>query len=200
MPAASESQARTNLRQVLHPLKRALPTECNLLVTDHFAVQRRQNAACTKSTRMLSRRRLPRPILRERDRAREIQSLTTAAQLYKDDLLPALYDDWLTPLRVDYPRRISEVLRGGNPVRRTSCLTGFAVRVAPSIANPAACSQSRPLERVAPGSAELEKSKTVEPFAAGARARSRLFWVRSYRAILFHLVPGSDLPAPPRQR
>jgi hypothetical protein len=46
----------------------------------------------------------------EKDRARETQSLTTAAQLYTDDLLPALYDDWLIPLREDYRRRISEVL------------------------------------------------------------------------------------------
>ena len=35
-PASSESQARTNLRQLLHHLKRALPAECNLLVTDSF--------------------------------------------------------------------------------------------------------------------------------------------------------------------
>ena len=28
----------------------------------------------------------------------------------KDDLLPVLYDDWLTPLREDYRRRISDVL------------------------------------------------------------------------------------------
>ena len=34
----------------------------------------------------------------------------SAAQLYEDDLLPALYDDWLTPLREDYRRRIAEVL------------------------------------------------------------------------------------------
>ena len=46
-PASSESQARTNLRQLLHHLKRALPAECNLLVTDHFAVQWRQDASCT---------------------------------------------------------------------------------------------------------------------------------------------------------
>src|SRR4051795_12432989 len=45
-PASSESQARTNLRQLLHHLKRALPAECNLLVTTHFAVQWRQDAAC----------------------------------------------------------------------------------------------------------------------------------------------------------
>ena len=32
----------------------------------------------------------------------EIQALTTAAQLYEDDLLPGLYDDWLMPLREDF--------------------------------------------------------------------------------------------------
>src|SRR5258708_24435055 len=42
-PASSESQSRTNLRQLLHHLKRALPAECNWLVTDHFAVQWRQD-------------------------------------------------------------------------------------------------------------------------------------------------------------
>jgi DNA-binding SARP family transcriptional activator/predicted ATPase len=110
-PASSESQARTNLRQLLHHLKRALPAECNWLVTNHFAVRWRQDApgaidvvdfqaaiAAAGSART------------EQDRAREIQSLTTAAQLYEDDLLPALYDDWLTPLREGYRRRISEVL------------------------------------------------------------------------------------------
>src|SRR5216684_3058426 len=45
-PASSESQARTNLRQLLHHLKRALPTEWNLLVTNHFAVRWRQDASC----------------------------------------------------------------------------------------------------------------------------------------------------------
>ena len=110
-PASSESQARTNLRQLLHHLKRALPAECNLLVTDHFAVRWRRDGPCSidvvdfhaaiaeaGSARM------------EKDRAREIQSLTTAAKLYEDDLLPALYDDWLTPLREEYRRRISEGL------------------------------------------------------------------------------------------
>jgi DNA-binding SARP family transcriptional activator/predicted ATPase len=110
-PASSESQARTNLRQLLHHLKRALPPECNLLVTNHFAVRWRQDASCAIDTvdfqAAISGAGSART---ENDRAREIQSLTTAAQLYEDDLLPALYDDWLTPLREDYRRRISEVL------------------------------------------------------------------------------------------
>ena len=110
-PASSESQARTNLRQLLHHLKRALPAECNLLVTDHFAVQWRQDASCAIDAVDFQAAIAEAAAARtEKDRAREIQSLTTAAQLYEDDLLPALYDDWLTPLREDYRRRISEVL------------------------------------------------------------------------------------------
>src|ERR1700722_16958107 len=45
-PASSESQARTNLRQLLHHLKRALPPECNLLASNHFSVQWRRDAYC----------------------------------------------------------------------------------------------------------------------------------------------------------
>jgi DNA-binding SARP family transcriptional activator/predicted ATPase len=110
-PASSESQARTNLRQLLHHLKRALPNECNLLATDHLAVRWRQDATCSIDTVDFQAAIAEAGSARtENNRAREIQSLTTAAQLYEDDLLPALYDDWLTPLRDDYRRRITEVV------------------------------------------------------------------------------------------
>jgi DNA-binding SARP family transcriptional activator/predicted ATPase len=109
-PASSESQARTNLRQLLHHLKRALPAECNLLVTSHFAVQWRQGAPCTIDTvDFLTAIAEADSARAANDRAREVESLTTAARLYEDDLLPALYDDWLTPLREDYRRRIAGV-------------------------------------------------------------------------------------------
>src|SRR3974377_346927 len=45
-PGSSASQSRTNLRQLLHHLKRALPSECNSLVSDHFAVEWRQDPSC----------------------------------------------------------------------------------------------------------------------------------------------------------
>src|ERR1700752_2919334 len=44
-PGSTESQARTNLRQLLHHLKRALPDECKSLVTDHYSV-RWQRVSC----------------------------------------------------------------------------------------------------------------------------------------------------------
>jgi DNA-binding SARP family transcriptional activator/predicted ATPase len=110
-PASSESQARTNLRQLLHHLKRALPAECSALVTDHFALQWRQDGSCAVDTVEFQAAIADASAAQtDKNPAREIQSLTTAAQLYTDDLLPALYDDWLIPHREDYRRRISEVL------------------------------------------------------------------------------------------
>jgi DNA-binding SARP family transcriptional activator len=80
-------------------------------VTDHSAVQWRQDASCTSDAVDFQAAVAEAGSARMgNDRAREIQFLTTAAQIYEDDLLPALYDDWLTPLREDYRRRISEVL------------------------------------------------------------------------------------------
>ena len=46
-PASSEPQARTNLRQLLHNLKRSLPPECDCLETDHFTVRWRKDASWT---------------------------------------------------------------------------------------------------------------------------------------------------------
>jgi predicted ATPase len=110
-PASTESQARTNLRQLLHHLKRALPAECNLLETDHFAVQWRQDASCTVDAVNFQAAIDDAAAARKaQDRTREIQSLTTAAQLYEDDLLPGLYDDWLRPLRDNYRRQVSDAV------------------------------------------------------------------------------------------
>jgi DNA-binding SARP family transcriptional activator/predicted ATPase len=99
------------LRQLLHHLKRALPAEGNWLEITHFAVRWRQDAACKIDTVDFQAALADAVSARtENDRPRETQSLTTAGQLYEDDLLPGLYDDWLTPLREEYRKRISEAL------------------------------------------------------------------------------------------
>ena len=46
-PGSSEPQARTNLRQLLHHLKRALPAGRSSLAADHFMVQWRQDSSCS---------------------------------------------------------------------------------------------------------------------------------------------------------
>jgi DNA-binding SARP family transcriptional activator/predicted ATPase len=111
-PGSTESQARTNLRQLLHHLKRALPAECQLLVTDHSSVRWRQEASCEIDVVDFQAAIADAASARtENDRAREIRSLTAAAQLCEDDLLPGLYDDWLGPFREHYRQRVCETLR-----------------------------------------------------------------------------------------
>src|SRR5689334_2636357 len=111
-PASSESQARTNLRQLLHHLKRALPAECTSLVSDHFSVQWRPDASCAVDVLEFQTAIAAAASARaDNDREAERQSLAAAAQLYEDDLLPGIYDDWLTPLREEYRRRVCEVLQ-----------------------------------------------------------------------------------------
>src|SRR6185312_12715825 len=78
-PGSKESQARTNLRQLLHNLKRALPAECHSLVSDHFAVQWRQDASCAVDTVDFQGAIAEAAAARvEKDRGREIQALTMA--------------------------------------------------------------------------------------------------------------------------
>jgi predicted ATPase len=92
-------------------LKRALPAECKSLVTDHYSVQW-QRASCEIDVVDFEAAIAEAASARSgNDRAREIRSLTVATQLCEDDLLPGLYDDWLTPIREEYRQRISEALR-----------------------------------------------------------------------------------------
>src|ERR1700751_3000152 len=105
-PASREDQARTNLRQLIHGLKRALPAECDSLVIDHFALQWRQDNSCTVDVVEFQAILTDASAARAHDdRPREMQCLTTAAQFYQDDLLPAVYDDWLLPFREEYRKR-----------------------------------------------------------------------------------------------
>ena len=111
-PGSTESQARTNLRQLLHHLKRALPAECTSLVTDHHSVQWRREPSCEIDVVAFQAAIAEAACARaEGDRAREIRSLTAAAQLCEDDLLPGFYDEWLTPFREEYRQRVCEALQ-----------------------------------------------------------------------------------------
>ncbi|MBV8865899.1 MAG: AAA family ATPase [Acidobacteriaceae bacterium] len=111
-PESRESQARTNLRQLLHSLKRALPTECNSLVIDHLTVQWQQDTSCAVDTVDFQAALGEAAVAQtEKELEREIRCLKTATQLYEDDLLPALYDEWLVPLREEYRRRVCDALQ-----------------------------------------------------------------------------------------
>jgi DNA-binding SARP family transcriptional activator len=110
-PESAESQARTNLRQLLHHLRRALPVECSLLEAGNQAVRWRPDARCsvdvvefeTAATRGAEAEK-------KGDFIASRQAFEEAARLYQDDLLPDLYDQWLEPKREQLRHQFAEVL------------------------------------------------------------------------------------------
>lgn len=96
-PESGESQARTNLRQLLHHLRRALPDSCTLLESDNHTVLWRRDPSCFVDVDAF-------------DQAVERGDWEEAARLYQDDLLNGLYDEWIEPKREEYRKRLSQVL------------------------------------------------------------------------------------------
>ncbi len=88
-PDSEESQARTNLRQALHLLRRALPDSERFLETESRAVRWRDDAPVEFDVAEFER--LAAGTGRE--------SLEGAVGLYSGALLPDCYDDWIIPER-----------------------------------------------------------------------------------------------------
>src|SRR5262249_44435797 len=80
-PDSHESQARTNLRQLLHNLRAALPDLDLYLQSDQQTLFWRPDAATADAALF--------------QRALERGDLEEATRLYRGDLIPGVYDDWL---------------------------------------------------------------------------------------------------------
>ena len=104
-PDSNESQARTNLRQLLHHLHAALPDADRFLQADTRTLRWRNDADCS-----LDVKEFEMAITRAREAekgnnpGKEREFLEKAAQLYRGDLLPGLYDEWIEAER----RRMAE--------------------------------------------------------------------------------------------
>jgi DNA-binding SARP family transcriptional activator len=109
-PESSDSQSRTNLRQLLHHLRRSLPAECALLAVDNHTVRWISDTSCTVDV-IEFENALVRAAQAERngDSKTAREALLDAVRLYQDDLLPDLHDDWLHLKREELRQRISEV-------------------------------------------------------------------------------------------
>jgi DNA-binding SARP family transcriptional activator/tetratricopeptide (TPR) repeat protein len=88
-PDTGEGQALTNLRNLLHKLRQALPEPERFLQSDAQTVQWRPDAPCTLDVADLA------SLAQSATRA----DLEQAASLYRGDLLPSCYDDWILPER-----------------------------------------------------------------------------------------------------
>jgi DNA-binding SARP family transcriptional activator len=88
-PDSTEAQARTNLRHLLHELQHALPDGEHHLLAGTQTVQWLPHGPCALDVAGFE----------EAIAAGDRESLQRAVDLYRGDLLPSCYDDWILPER-----------------------------------------------------------------------------------------------------
>jgi DNA-binding SARP family transcriptional activator len=99
-PETNEKQARTNLRNLLHQLKRALPMGETYIDSNNLTIQWRPD-----SEYVLDVKTFKNAISDAETASRNYelenfrQELEKAIAVYQGDLLPNCYNDWITPLR-----------------------------------------------------------------------------------------------------
>ncbi|MEX2314090.1 MAG: BTAD domain-containing putative transcriptional regulator, partial [Thermomicrobiales bacterium] len=99
-PDSTDQQARTNLRQLLHRLRRAWSDIDRYLALDDTNVCWRLDAPFTLDVHDLEDAlRQSATAEQDADPAASCAALTHAVCLYTDDLLPDCYDDWIVPER-----------------------------------------------------------------------------------------------------
>ena len=114
-PESDESQARTNLRQLLHHLRRALPASCCLLICDNHTLQWQRAPDCAVDVHEFDRAlKEAADASRRGNTAPECAALGVAEDLYQDELARGLYDEWLTPLRDQYQQQFGYVTYWGD--------------------------------------------------------------------------------------
>src|SRR5262249_19770306 len=104
---SSEAQALTNLRKQLLFLRRTLPEADNFLHADAKVVQWNPHAPFTLDVAEFEQT-LARAASLTGEAA--IAALQAASALYRGDLLPGCYDDWITPKRDELRSQYSQAL------------------------------------------------------------------------------------------
>jgi predicted ATPase/DNA-binding SARP family transcriptional activator len=107
-PDSSDSQARTNLRNLFFTLRQTLPDADAYLAADSMTLQWRPDAVLSLDVANFE------TALAEAKTAvhppDKIAHLETAVSLYKGDLLPGNYDDWIIPLREELRQNYLDAL------------------------------------------------------------------------------------------
>ncbi|MCB0184203.1 MAG: hypothetical protein KDE31_08065, partial [Caldilineaceae bacterium] len=91
---SSERLARTNLRKLLLQLRQALPAADDFLAVDNQTITWRDAAPFTCDVVEVQRR-----LQQLWDHPLDQDALTALFELYRGELLPNCYDDWIVPLR-----------------------------------------------------------------------------------------------------
>jgi predicted ATPase/DNA-binding SARP family transcriptional activator/Tfp pilus assembly protein PilF len=107
-PDSSESQARSNLRNLLHGLRQTLPNAATFLLTDTLTLQWNPDAPFTLDVALFDAALAQAKCAT--DPAEVRHCLETAIEHYGGDLLPGNYDDWILALREELRRRQVDAL------------------------------------------------------------------------------------------
>jgi predicted ATPase/DNA-binding SARP family transcriptional activator len=123
-PDSTEAQARTNLRKGLHLLREILPEVDRFLSTDSKSVGWRPDALFTLDVLEFERAAAD---------AHSSTSLQGAIHLYRGDLLPGCYDDWILPererLREMFIQSLERLITLLEEARDYSAALGFGQRL-----------------------------------------------------------------------
>lgn len=99
-PDTDESHARNNLRQFLYQLRQALPQSDRILVADANSVYWKTDTNQLIDLHLFERARLEAESFEQHNDPNNLhQALERMVSYYQGDLLPACYDEWLTPER-----------------------------------------------------------------------------------------------------
>ena len=104
-PDSTESQARTNLRKLLHDLRRALPDPDTFLRADDQTLSWQDDAPLTLDVAAFEA-----ALVEAKEAAQPGTALARAVELYVGDLLPSFYADWIVPERERLRERYSGAL------------------------------------------------------------------------------------------
>ncbi len=105
-PDTQEAQARTNLRNLLHRLRRLLPQADTFIHADANLIAWRPDAPFTcDALEFDAAVDAAESHLQSGDRQAAEMALRRAVHLYRSDLLPGHYDEWLLPLRERFRQR-----------------------------------------------------------------------------------------------
>ncbi len=110
-PDATEAQARNNLRQLVHQLRHAWPAADRYLATRAGTLSwRREVAVQLDVAEFEGAVALADDADRQADVATTRAALEQAARLYRGELLPGCYDDWIVPERERLGQRYRRAL------------------------------------------------------------------------------------------
>jgi predicted ATPase/DNA-binding SARP family transcriptional activator len=213
-PDTSEAQARTNLRQLLHALKQALPAADHFVHADAQTLRWRSDAPFHLDVAEFEQALSQADAAEQQRDAHGLRvALEQASAVYQGDLLPSCYDDWIVPererLRQAFTgalQRLLLLLESQGELRAAIACAQRLVRHDPLHEETyrglmrlyAACGDRAGVVRVYQTCATvLERELAVEPSAATREAYEQLLKVDvQARPVLPPQPSNTNLPVP----